>query len=180
MSTSGSNLALLKTCGDSAEAAALRSLLEANDIPCVVQGEQHSAMLGGVMGGAIIELAVMVPSRELERAQALLAAEVEAPSEPSVGQGSAAAPDTEEALCPVHGTRSTAACSRCGTFLCERCGIQNAAAPLCEDCVERKGAGNEVRRGTTRKLVAWLVLGFMFGPPFLIMLGSVLYRLFQG
>jgi hypothetical protein len=179
MSTPGSNLALLKTCGDSAEAAALRSLLDANDIPCVVQGEQHSAMLGSVMGGSLIELGVMVASKDLERARALLEAEVEAPAEPSVARETAAGTDTEEALCPVHGARSTAVCGRCGTFLCDRCPVQDAGAPLCEDCVERKGVGNEARRGNRRKLVAWLVLGFMFGPPFLLMLGAVLSRLFR-
>jgi hypothetical protein len=179
MSTSGSNLALLKTCGDPAEAAALRSLLDANGISCVVQGEQHSAMLGVVMGGAVIELGVLVAAKDLEQARALLEAEVEAPAEPSPGQGSAAREDTEEALCPVHGARSTAVCGRCGTFLCERCGAVDPAAPLCEDCVERKGAGNEARRGSRRKLVAWLVLGFLVGPPFLLMLGSVLSRLFE-
>lgn len=179
MSTSGSNLALLKTCGDPAEAAALRSLLDANGISCVIQGEQHSAMLGAVMGGALIELGVLVASKDLERARELLDAEVEAPGEPSPGQGTAAPAETEEALCPVHGARSTAVCGRCGTFLCERCGIRNAAAPLCEDCEERKGAGNEVRRGGRRKLVAWLILGFLFGPPFLLMLASVLSQLFE-
>jgi Putative prokaryotic signal transducing protein len=180
MSTSGSNLALLKTCGDPAEAAALRSLLDANGLSCVVRGEHHSAMLGGAIGGALIEIDVLVASKDLEQARALLEAEVEAPAGPSEGQGSAATPDTEEALCPVHGSRSTATCGRCGTFLCDRCHIQDPGAPLCEDCVERKGAGNEVRRGNRRKLVAWLVLGFMFGPALLMMVGSVLYRLFHG
>ncbi|NOK08946.1 hypothetical protein HNS30_07870 [Corallococcus exercitus] len=37
---------LLTTCGDSSEAALLRGLLEANGIPCIVQGEQHRSMLG--------------------------------------------------------------------------------------------------------------------------------------
>lgn len=179
MSTSDSSLALLKTCGDSAEAATVRSLLDANGIPCVVRGEQHSAMLGGALGGALIEVAVLVASKDLEQARALLEAEVEAPAEPSEGQGTTAAPDTEEALCPVHGARSSATCGRCGTFLCDRCHIQDSGAPLCEDCVERQGAGNETRRGNRRKLAAWLVLGFLFGPPFLLMLGGVLSRLFR-
>lgn len=176
MSTAGSNLSLLKTCGDPAEASALRSLLDANGISCVVQGEQHSAMLGVVMGGSVIELGVLVAARDLERARALLEAEVEAP-EAASGAVAPASADTEEALCPVHGERSTAACSRCGTFLCARCGTQDSATPLCEDCVERKGAGNEVRRGGRRKLAAWLVLGFMFGPALLMMLAALLHRL---
>jgi hypothetical protein len=175
MDTAGSKLTLLKTCTDSTEAAALRSLLDANGIPCVIQGEQHRAMLG-LMGGAIIDLSVLVAERDLERAQALLQAEVE-PGGSESGHSSPGNPEAEEALCPVHGERATTPCSRCGTFLCVRCETRGEGNPLCEDCYERKGERNESRRSNRRKLGAWLVLGFLVGPPLLMLLVGLLRRL---
>ncbi|NOJ91847.1 hypothetical protein HMI51_02650 [Corallococcus coralloides] len=53
---------LLTTCGDESEAALVRALLQADNIPCIVQGEQHRSMLGVV--GAYIELRVLVPASE--------------------------------------------------------------------------------------------------------------------
>jgi hypothetical protein len=175
LDTAGSTLTLLKTCTDSAEAATLRSLLDANGIPCVIQGEQHHAMLG-VMGGAVIDMNVLVSTKDLERAQALLQAEVE-PGDTDSGRSSAANPEAEESLCPVHGERATGTCSRCGTFLCARCETRGEGNSLCEDCAERKGASNESRRSSRRKLGAWLVLGFMFGPALLMVLAGLLRRL---
>lgn len=163
MHTDGSSLVLLKTCGDPVEASAVRSLLDANGIYCVVQGENHRQMLGVVMGGAVIDLRVLVPEQELERAQALLAAEVVPPQTPSrAGPGSV---DSEEAVCPVHGERSTAVCSRCGTFLCERCGVTASAPALCEDCVERQSLATSSRWSGQRKVltVLALVLMVLFG-----------------
>ncbi len=117
MSQAEPTFTLLTTCANPADAAVLRSLLEANGVLCVVQGEQHSALLGPAMGGSIIEIRVLVATKDLEKAQALLAAEV-IPPETRVPD---AAASTEEAVCPVHGERSTATCARCGTFLCARC-----------------------------------------------------------
>ncbi|MFP2906105.1 DUF2007 domain-containing protein [Pyxidicoccus sp. 3LFB2] len=173
-----SNLVVLKNCGDPSEAATVRSLLEAHGISCVVQGEQHRSMLG-VMGG-YIEVNVLVASADLDEARALLqASEVHTPLEDSAGRAAAAgATDTEEALCPVHGQRSTATCSRCGTFLCGDCDVRGAqGTPVCEDCAERKAASGEAGRGTRRKLAAWLVLFFLFGPVLLMMLSVLLNRL---
>lgn len=74
-----SDLVLLQTCGDNQEATVLKSRLEAEGIFCVIQGENHRAMLG--MMGSYIELRVLVPENELERARNLTvvdAAELEA------------------------------------------------------------------------------------------------------
>jgi hypothetical protein len=64
------DLVLLQTCGDNAEASVLRSLLEANGIRAVVQGEQHRSMLGVL--GPYVELRVLISPADLPRAQALL------------------------------------------------------------------------------------------------------------
>ncbi|NOK37643.1 hypothetical protein D7W79_33565 [Corallococcus exercitus] len=165
---------LLTTCGDSSEAALLRALLEANSIPCIVQGEQHRSMLG--VAGAYIEVRVLVPSGELERARELLKS---VPQEEPLGNGTAATPDpdSEEAHCAVHGERATRTCKRCGNFLCERC--DGTSAGLCEDCADLKDAGAQVQRGRKRKVVAWLILLFMFGPLLLIILANVLGALLR-
>lgn len=174
MSTAGSDLVLLKTCGDPAEAAALRSLLDANDIHCTVQGEQHRSMLG-VMGG-YIDVNVLVAERDLERARELLQEiETGTPDGGTPERSAPASPDTEEAVCPVHGEQSTATCKRCGTFLCARC--ENQGEPVCEDCAERKSEAHAVQRGGRRRLVAWIVLAAFLGPIILTMLLGFLYRL---
>jgi hypothetical protein len=176
MSMAGSDLVLLKTCGDPAEAAALRSLLEANDIHCTIQGEQHRSMLG-VMGG-YIDVNVLVAERDLEKARALLQeTETETPEQGSPERTAPANPDTEEAVCPVHGERSTVACKRCGTFLCARCETQGE--PICEDCAERKSETHAVQRGGRRRLAAWVVLGILFGPVILMTLLAMLHRLLR-
>ncbi|TNV55331.1 DUF2007 domain-containing protein [Corallococcus exiguus] len=163
---------LLTTCGDESEAALVRALLEANGIPCLVQGEQHRSMLG--VAGAFIELRVLIPSGELERARELLRS---VPQEEPGGTGPTATPDpdSEEAHCAVHGQRATRTCERCGTFLCASC--DGATTGVCEDCADRKGTGAQVQRGRKRKVVAWLILLFLFGPPFLLVLASTLNAL---
>lgn len=165
---------LLTTCGDESEAALVRGLLEANGIPCIVQGEQHRSMLG--VAGSFIELRVMVPANELERAHALLKS---VPQEDPSGSSPAATPDpeSEDAHCAVHGQRATRTCERCGTFLCASC--DGAGTGLCEDCADRKSSDAPVRRGRTRKVVAWVILLFMFGPLFLIMLANTLAALLR-
>ncbi|RKH61326.1 putative signal transducing protein [Corallococcus aberystwythensis] len=165
---------LLTTCGDASEAALVRSLLEADNIPCIIQGEQHRSMLG--VAGAYIELRVLVPARELEHARELLKSVSQ--EEPPPGVATSAQDDgSEEAHCALHGQRATRTCERCGTFLCDSC--EGASAGLCEDCAERNGSGAEIQRGRKRKVVAWLILLFLFGPPFLLMLASTLNALLQ-
>ncbi|MBN9683512.1 MULTISPECIES: putative signal transducing protein [unclassified Corallococcus] len=162
---------LLTTCGDESEAALVRALLQADNIPCIVQGEQHRSMLG--VAGAFIELRVLVPAGELDHARELLKSV--ARDESPVGFASEPDAGSEEAHCALHAQRSTGTCQRCGTFLCASC--DGASTGLCEDCAERKGSGAELQRGRKRKVVAWLILLFLFGPPFLLMLASTLNAL---
>lgn len=176
MSKAEPDLTLLTSCRDAVEAAALRSLLDAYGIACVVQGEQHSGMLGPMMGGAIIEVRVLVATKDLERARALLAAGEQAPEVQAAGLAAPAGAITEEAVCPVHGERSTATCGQCGTFLCERCGARGTP-PLCEDCVDRQAGGSELRRKRRRKLVSWVLVGFSLGPFLVFLLALLLHRL---
>ncbi|WP_223635924.1 DUF2007 domain-containing protein [Corallococcus sp. EGB] len=165
---------LLTSCGDQSEAALVRALLEANGIPCVVQGEQHRSMLG--VAGTYIDLRVLVPANELARAHELLKS---VPQEEPSGGGPAAMPDldSEEARCAVHGQRATRTCERCGTFLCASC--DGASTGLCEDCADRKGSSAQDRRGRRRKIVAWGILLFMFGPLLLLLLASTLHALLR-
>ncbi|AFE06637.1 hypothetical protein COCOR_05891 [Corallococcus coralloides DSM 2259] len=164
---------LLTTCGDESEAALVRALLQADNIPCIIQGEQHRSMLG--VAGAYIELRVLVPASELEHARELLKSV--ARGEPPVGFAPAPDADSEEAHCALHAQRATGTCQRCGTFLCASC--DGASAGLCEDCAERNDSGAGIQRGRKRKVIAWLILLFLFGPPFLLMLASTLNALLR-
>jgi hypothetical protein len=67
---SDSSLVHLASAGNNAEASILRSYLEDHGIHCYVQGENHRAMLG-VLGG-YIEINLMVPEADLDRARLLL------------------------------------------------------------------------------------------------------------
>ncbi|WP_375760919.1 DUF2007 domain-containing protein [Corallococcus exercitus] len=160
---------LLTTCGDESEALLVRALLEADDIPCIVQGEQHRSMLG--VAGAFIELRVLVPAGELEHARELLKSTAREESPVAVATGTPDE-DSEEAHCALHGQRATRTCERCGNFLCSSC--DGVSTGLCEDCAERKGSGAEIQRGRKRKVVAWLILLFMFGPLLLLILANLL------
>lgn len=162
MHTSESDLCLLTTCADPAEASTLRALLDSDDIDCVVQGEHHSGMLGPALGGAIIDVRVLVARKNLERALALLNAQVETPEQ----RAAALAAGVEEEApppCPVHGEVSTGVCSGCDTFLCAHCDAPGEP-PLCEDCQEHKNDAPGPRWDFRRKRVGWVTLGFMFGP----------------
>jgi len=64
-------LVLLTVCGSTMEASLLRAALQAHDVFCFVQGENHRQLLGDF--AAFIELRVMVPRRQLEEARTLLA-----------------------------------------------------------------------------------------------------------
>ncbi|NOK08947.1 hypothetical protein [Corallococcus exercitus] len=117
---------------------------------------------------------MLVPSGEMERARELLKS---VPQEEPPGNGIAVTlePNTEGAHCAVHGQHATQACKRCGNFLCERC--DGADAGLCEDCADLKDSNAQVQRGRKRKVVAWLILLFMFGPLLLIILSNLLFAL---
>jgi len=67
--------ALLVTCNDNQEASWMKSMLEAEGIEYVVQGENHRSMLGAL--GTYIELRVLVPREKLQAAQALFVKDTE-------------------------------------------------------------------------------------------------------
>jgi hypothetical protein len=67
------SLVPLVTCGSAEEASALRALLDAHAIPCVVQGEHHRALLG--MLGAYVEVRLLVPAIHRPSAARLIAPE---------------------------------------------------------------------------------------------------------
>ncbi|MBX5482786.1 MAG: DUF2007 domain-containing protein [Myxococcaceae bacterium] len=154
----GSELVLLTVCGDSQEAAIIRSVLESQQIACVVQGEQHRALLG--MVGAYIEPRVLVAARDLEAARALLSAPPAEPEPPLLGKPGEA---VEGALCAVHERRATATCTRCGAFLCDQCSVLDRTAPVCESCDDRL-LPSPPERAAARRRKGLLLLALLWGP----------------
>lgn len=152
---SEADLVLLRSCADNNEAALIRSLLEADGIDCVVQGEQHRSMLG--IMGAVIELRVLVAERDLEYANSLLDAEGLAASEPDES-GSHPVGEHSGAVCAVHEHKATSTCGRCGAYLCDRCQVRDRAAPLCESCDESLAKAPSATGGSGLK-PGWLLLG---------------------
>jgi hypothetical protein len=65
-------LVKLKECGNTAEAALTRALLESNGIECLIGGEQIRAILGPIENSAV---PVLVRAGDLPRARELLEAE---------------------------------------------------------------------------------------------------------
>ena len=65
------SLTLLKVCRDQVDAMSVRSLLEAEGIEVFIQGENHRAMEGALLG-AMIELRAMVRARDLDDARELI------------------------------------------------------------------------------------------------------------
>jgi Putative prokaryotic signal transducing protein len=151
------------------ESQLLRALLESNDIPCVIQAESQSTTLGTEAG--FQDIVVLVPEAHLERAQALLAANIvkEAPVADGV--------IPEGAVCPVHELPAQAICSHCGTYMCQRC-EPSASPAMCESCLERDGDGGAQQRRRNRKVVALVLLAIFLGiPPLLAMAFSSLNRM---
>jgi hypothetical protein len=170
----GSQLAFLTTCGNSAEAGALRSRLEAEGIPCVVQGEQHHAMLGSIYGG-VIDLRVLVPEAALERARELMAS-WESGGEEEDGEEAGEAPEGLEAgaaRCADHGSPSIGTCLRCGAFVCEACVGGDTEELVCPAC-EARGAKPETPQHRTRRARATIVLAWMALPLLLAFLLAIL------
>jgi hypothetical protein len=60
------------TCSDPADAAVVRSVFDAHEIPIVINAEQHASVLGG-LGGAFVPLHIYVNDEYAEEAAALLA-----------------------------------------------------------------------------------------------------------
>lgn len=59
------------TCSGPAEAAFVRSVFDAHEIPVVINGEQHASVLGGL--GGFVRLDILVDGADAEEASALLA-----------------------------------------------------------------------------------------------------------
>lgn len=59
------------TCSGPAEAAFVRSVFDAHEIPVVISGEQHASVLGGL--GGFVRLDILVDRADEEEANALLA-----------------------------------------------------------------------------------------------------------
>ena len=68
----------------------------------------------------------------------------------------------EGAVCPVHEQEATRICSRCGSYLCARCGLLGVP-PVCEACNDRLSQQPRSRNKT--KVVAALLLLFLLGVP---------------
>lgn len=128
MNDDGAELVLLVEELDVVELSGLRALLDGHDVEYVVQGEMHSAMVGGLTGNPAITPRVLVAKRDLEKARALLAADAQAETVPAAGAS------LEGALCPVHEKPALSTCARCGTFLCADCKALGDP-PMCEDCL---------------------------------------------
>jgi len=60
------------TCSGPADAALVRSVFDAHQIPVMINAEQHASMLAG-FGGAIVPMHIFVGTERAEEAAALLA-----------------------------------------------------------------------------------------------------------
>jgi|GEM_PF-365151 len=65
-----SNRVRIGTCSGPAEAAFVRSVFDAHDVPVVINGEHHASAMGGL--GGFIRLDIFVDSEHAEEAAALL------------------------------------------------------------------------------------------------------------
>lgn len=64
------NRVRIGTCSGPAEAAFVRSVFDAHDLPVVINGEMHASAMGGL--GGFIRLDILVDSEDAEDAAALL------------------------------------------------------------------------------------------------------------
>lgn len=140
------SLILLHEAGNPTEANWMKSLLEAQSIDCIIQGELHASMLAGFASGVIIPR-LMVRQGDLERARQVLASSaVLEGTQPQEGVVS-----LEGAVCPVHEQSAVATCDRCGTFLCASC-PSLGSPPLCEDCLAVDDRGPARGEGARKAL----------------------------
>jgi hypothetical protein len=159
-------LVTLTLAGSHPEALLLKGLLEAEGIPVAIKGESRGTDMGTEAGFAEIQL--LVPEEALERARQLLDAKI-VKDEPEKRGGI-----PEGAVCPVHELQALHVCSRCGSYLCERCG-PIGVPPLCESCNDR--LAQQPRKRTATKTIALLLLLFLLGVP---TVAAVIMRLLLG
>lgn len=146
-------LVLLVESDDPIERATWRGLLEGAAIPFVIQGEQHASVVPGLMGLPVLVPRILVPARELERAQALLAAAPDARFEGTLAEGT----------CPVHEKPAIGTCDRCGSFLCADC-RPTSTPPVCEACTGFEARQHDdARAGKDRfvKAVVYALIGLV-------------------
>lgn len=75
---------------------------------------------------------------------------------PGAGTEGATAQDTEQARCAKHAEApAVGICPRCGTFLCDACGVSFEGTVLCSPCFER----NAREPGVSSQAWAALYLG---------------------
>lgn len=164
-----SKLLELTTCADSSEAGALRSRLEAEGIPCVVQGEHHHAMLGSIYGG-VIDVRVMVPSAALEQARKLLAEWNAAEPATAFDEDELGEPKEGEARCVEHGGPSIGTCLRCGAFVCVACVGDPGEELICPSCEARTQRSHDTPRRQNTRAAATALLLFLALPLLLAIL----------
>ena len=137
-----------------AEAELIRARLEgAGFHPSLTGAAQHSSLMPMMLE---LESEVAVPESELERAQEFLGE-----SRLKLDGTEASGEIVEGSVCPVHEEPAVAACDRCGTFLCSKCGSLGSP-PLCEDCVVRHDAPRGRPAWVTFVARLWFV--FWMGP----------------
>ena len=155
-------LVKLMLAGSHVEAQLVKGLLETEGIPAVINGESRSTDMGTEAGFA--EIQILVNEEQLEQSRVLLAATPEV--EPPIKAGGV----PEGAVCAVHEQQAHATCSRCGNYLCPSCGPLGVPA-LCDACLARAAPPSR----TKTKVVAWLMLLFLFGVP---LIGAAVLRAF--
>lgn len=111
------------------ETELVRAQLEGAGFHPRVLGSPQASGLMLIIGG--FESEVAVPTEEFEAARTYLV-DSKLVLDETVPSG--VIPDG--AVCPVHELAAVAACERCGTFLCARCGSLGTP-PLCEGCIAR-------------------------------------------
>ena len=151
------NLVKLISAGSHPEAELIKGLLATQGIPCVINGESRATDMGTEAGFA--EIVLLVPEEAAAQARLLLAAQVV--PEPALAPGEV----PSGAICPVHEAPAIRTCSRCGSYLCTRCG-SSTVPPLCEACQDR--LSEKPRSRTRTKVVAWALLAVFFGVPLII------------
>ncbi len=73
LTTMSARFVTIRHVADPLEAEMLRDLLEGEGIPATIQGNNHSALLGGMLAPAL-NVPLQVPEDEAERARAILSA----------------------------------------------------------------------------------------------------------
>jgi hypothetical protein len=115
-------LVVVLTTRDQREATLARARLEAAGILATAQGLEHASLLAGPWNS--IDVRILVPAADRERALQVMAAAQEDPS-------------VLESLCTVHERAKTASCAKCGVALCDAC-VVSGTPPACDSCTSSR------------------------------------------